>query len=272
MTFSIAARSGSAWGVAVASKFVCVGSIVPEVRLGVGAVATQSFARFAYRAEVLEALAGGTTAQAALDGALAADEGRETRQVGVVSLDGAATYTGGECMDWAGGVARGGADEAYAIQGNILVGPRVVDEMERAFLATAGQPLDRRLLAALLAGDAAGGDARGRQSAALLVRSPGAGYDGCGIVADVRVDDHPDAPGELARVHDIATLVLGGPEDVRPLEGALYEEVGRHLRRLGYEEPDVEASLAAWAGVVNLENRLVPGGVDARVLAELRRS
>ncbi|MHB1010132.1 MAG: DUF1028 domain-containing protein, partial [Propionibacteriaceae bacterium] len=180
MTFSIAARSGPAWGVAVASKFVCVGSIVPEVRLGVGAVATQSFARVAYRAEVLEAMAGGTTAQAALAAAVAADEGRETRQLGVVGADGAATYTGAECMDWAGGVARGGADEAYAIQGNILVGPRVVEEMERAFLATAGQSLDRRLLAALLAGDAAGGDARGRQSAALLVRSPGAGYDGCG--------------------------------------------------------------------------------------------
>ncbi len=271
MTFSIVARSGAAWGVAVASRFVCVGSIVPEVRLGVGAVATQSFARFAYREEILGALAGGTRTQAALGAALAADDGREARQLGVVGPDGAATYTGGECMDWAGGVAKGDVDEAYAIQGNILVGGQVVEEMERAFLATSGQSLDRRLLAALRAGDAAGGDARGRQSAALVVRSPGAGYDACGILADVRVDDHPDAVSELARVHEIATLVLGGPEDVVALEGALYEEVTQHLRRLGYEAPETEIALAAWAGVVNLENRLVPGGVDARVLAELRR-
>jgi uncharacterized Ntn-hydrolase superfamily protein len=271
MTFSIAARSGDAWGVAVASKFICVGSVVPEVRLGRGAVATQSFARFAYRSEILDALADGRTAQTALDAALAADDGRESRQLGVVGVDSAATYTGGECMDWAGGVARGDAGEAYAIQGNILVGPHVVEEMERAFLATAGQSLDRRLLAALVAGDAAGGDARGRQSAALLVRSPGAGYDACGILADVRVDDHPDAVTELARVHDNATLVLGRPEDVRPLEGDLYEEVSGHLRRLGYEGSDVEASLADWAGVVNLENRLVSGGIDSRVLDELRR-
>ena len=270
MTFSIAARSGDAWGVAVASKFVCVGAIVPEVRVGVGAVASQSFCRFAYRAEILDALAAGTRTQAALDTAVAADEGRESRQVGAVGPDGAATYTGGECMDWAGGIAKGDAHEAYAIQGNILTGPDVVTEMERAFLATAGQSLDRRLLAALLAGDAAGGDSRGRQSAALVVHAPGTGYDASGILADVRVDDHPNAPTELARVYDVATLVLGSPEDVQPLQGGLYEEVAGHLRRLGYDSEDAEAALADWAGVVNLENRLVPGGIDSRVLAELR--
>jgi uncharacterized Ntn-hydrolase superfamily protein len=203
---------------------------------------------------------------------VADDEGRESRQLGVVGPDGAATYTGSECMDWAGGIAAGDAHEAYAIQGNILTGPEVVAEMERAFLATAGQSLDKRLLAAMLAGDAAGGDARGRQSAALIVHAPGAGYDASGILADVRVDDHPNAPTELARVHDIATLVLGSPEDVQPLKGDLYEEVAGRLRRLGYEASDPEAALAAWAGVVNLENRLVPGGIDARVLAELRRA
>ncbi len=272
MTFSIAAHSGDAWGVAVASKFVCVGSIVPEVRLGVGAVATQSFARVAYRAEILAALDAGSPVQAALDSAVAADEGGESRQLGAVGADGAATYTGGECMDWAGGIAKGDGAEAYAIQGNILVGPGVVAEMERAFLATAGLPLDRRLLAALLAGDAAGGDSRGRQSAALVVHAPGAGYDASGILADVRVDDHPNAPTELARVHDIATLVLGGPEDVQPYDSALYEEVAGHLRRLGYDAPDTETALAGWAGVVNLENRFVPGGIDARVLVELRRA
>jgi uncharacterized Ntn-hydrolase superfamily protein len=111
-----------------------------------------------------------------------------------------------------------------------------------------------------------------RQSAALVVHAPGAGYDASGILADVRVDDHPDAPRELARVHDVATLVLGGAEDVQPLDGALYDEVAEHLRRLGHGGSDAEAALADWAGVVNLENRLVPGGIDARVLAELRRS
>jgi uncharacterized Ntn-hydrolase superfamily protein len=272
MTFSLAAHSGDAWGVAVASKFVCVGSIVPEVRLGVGAVATQSFARVAYRAELLDALRAGSPVQTALDIAVAADAGRESRQLGAVGADGAATYTGGECMDWAGGIAKGDASEAYAIQGNILVGPEVVAEMERAYLATAGLSLDRRLLAALLAGDAAGGDSRGRQSAALVVLAPGAGYDASGILADVRVDDHPNAPTELARVHDIATLVLGGPEDVQPYDSALYEEVAGHLRRLGYDSTDAEASLADWAGVVNLENRIVRGGVDARVLVELRKA
>jgi uncharacterized Ntn-hydrolase superfamily protein len=272
MTFSIAAHSGDSWGVAVASKFVCVGAIVPEVRVGVGAVATQSFARIAYRAEILGSLASGTGTLAALTSAVAADEGRESRQLGAVGPDGAATYTGGECMDWAGGIAAGDAHEAYAIQGNILTGPEVVAEMERAFLATEGQSLDKRLLAAMLAGDAAGGDARGRQSAALIVHAPGAGYDASGILADVRVDDHPNAPSELARVHDIATLVLGSPEDVRPLEGALYEEVAAQLRLLGYGGSDAEEALADWAGVVNLENRLVPGGIDARVLAELLKA
>lgn len=269
MTFSIAAHAGDAWGVAVASKFVCVGSIVPEVHVGVGAVATQSFARVAYRAEILGALAAGTSVQMALDSAVASDEGRETRQVGAVGATGAATYTGSECMDWAGGIAAGDVHEAYAIQGNILTGPEVVAEMERAFLSTAGQSLDRRLLAALLAGDTAGGDSRGRQSAALLVRQPGAGYDASGILADLRVDDHPDAPTELARLWDVASLVLGGPEETVPLAGELYEEVGAHLRTLGFTGPD---ALAEWAGVVNLENRLVPGAIDTRVLAELRRT
>jgi uncharacterized Ntn-hydrolase superfamily protein len=105
-----------------------------------------------------------------------------------------------------------------------------------------------------------------------VVHAPGAGYDASGILADVRVDDHQNAPTELARVHDIATLVLGSPEDVQPLQGELYEEVAGRLRRLGYDGPDLDAALGAWAGVVNLENRVVPGGIDSRVLAELRKA
>ena len=144
----------------------------------------------------------------------AADSEREHRQLGVVGVDSQATYTGRDCLDWAGG--RSGADDSgrYAIQGNILVGEQVVAEMERAWLEGAGQPLEHRLVAALLAGDAAGGDARGRQSAALVVVAAGEGYDDSGVRADLRVDDHPQAPQELARLLDLSDLYFGTAEDV----------------------------------------------------------
>jgi uncharacterized Ntn-hydrolase superfamily protein len=270
MTFSIAARDGDAWGVAVASKFLAVGSVVPAVRQGVGAVATQSLARVAYLDEVLDALEGGTEVGVALSAAVAADDGRAQRQVGAVGLTGAATFTGGGCFAWAGGVATGDHTTAYAIQGNILTGPDVVEAMEVAWLGTQGQPLDHRLIAAVLAGDGAGGDSRGRQSAAILAVAPGAGYDGCGVLADLRVDDHPDAPRELARLHDLSTLLFGGPEDVRPLEGALRDEVAGLLAAVGRGGPDVVSALDDWMSEVNLETRRSPGGIDARVLTELR--
>lgn len=270
MTFSIAARDGDAWGVAVASKFLAVGSVVPAVRPGVGAVATQSLARVAYLDEVLDALAAGTEVGAALRGAVAADEGRDLRQVGAVGPTGAATFTGDGCFAFAGGVATGDATTAYAIQGNILTGPEVIESMEAAWLASAGQRLDHRLIATLLAGDEAGGDSRGRQSAAILAHAPGTGYDSCGVLADLRVDDHPDAPRELARLHDLSTLLFGGPEDVRPLQGELREQVAGLLAALGRGGPDLDAELEAWMSEVNLENRRSPGGIDARVLAELR--
>ena len=270
MTFSIAARDGDAWGVAVASRFLAVGSIVPGVRQGVGAVATQSLARVAYRDEILDALAAGTEVGAALEAAVTADEGRAHRQVGAVGPTGAATHTGAECLAFAGGVSAGDERTAYAIQGNILTGPEVLEAMESAWLASEGQRLDQRLLATLLAGDEAGGDSRGRQSAAVLARAPAAGYDGCGILADLRVDDHPDAPRELARLHDQAVLLFGEPEDVLPLEGALLAEVAGHLHAIGHGAPDVESALEAWMSEVNLENRRSPGGIDRRVRAELR--
>ncbi|MFL6080907.1 MAG: DUF1028 domain-containing protein [Ornithinibacter sp.] len=272
MTFSIAARDGDAWGVAVASKFLAVGSVVPAVRPGVGAVATQSLARVAYLDEVLDALEAGSRVDAALSDAVAGDGGRDQRQVGAVGPTGAATFTGDGCLSWAGGVAAGDARTAYAIQGNILTGPEVVEAMEAAWLGTAGQPFDARLVATLLAGDEAGGDSRGRQSAAILARAPGAGYDGCGVLADLRVDDHPDAPRELARLHDLSTLLFGGPEDVEPLQGALRDEVATLLTAAGrgIHGGDVEAALEAWMSEVNLETRRSPGGIDARVLTELR--
>ena len=270
MTFSIVARDGDAWGVAVASRFLAVGALVPRVRPGVGAVATQAHARVAYLDEVLDALASGAPVTAALDAAVAGDEGRALRQVGAVGSTGAATFTGEGCVPWAGGVAAGDDRTAYAIQGNILAGPQVVEDMERAWLAGADRRLDHRLVAVLLAGDAAGGDSRGRQSAAVVAHAPGAGYDACGTLADLRVDDHPDAPRELARIHALSTLYFGEPEGVEPLEGALREEVAGHLAALGHHDVDPAVALESWMSGANLENRHSPGGIDVRVLGELR--
>ena len=277
MTFSIVATDGTAAGVAVASKFLAVGSVVPEARLGsdgdrsfvIGAAATQASAKWSYKIDAVALLEQGRDAAYAVQQVTAADTEREHRQLGVVGADSQATYTGRDCLDWAGG--RSGADDSgrYAIQGNILVGEQVVAEMERAWLERAGQPLERRLVAALLAGDAAGGNARGRQSAALLVVAAGEGYDDSGVRADLRVDDHPQAPQELARLLDLSDLYFGTAEDVRPLTGELGEEVSGRLAELGYSGPTAEA-LAMWAGVENYEMRLTPDGIDAKVLRALR--
>ena len=270
MTFSIAARDGDAWGVAVASKFLAVGSVVPAVRQGVGAVATQSLARVAYLDEVIDALAAGAEVGTALSAAVAADEGRAQRQVGAVGPSGAATFTGR-------GVLRVGRRRGRGRRAHGLRDPGQHPDRARGGRGDGGgvarhrgQPLDHRLIAAVLAGDAAGGDSRGRQSAAILALAPGAGYDRCGVLADLRVDDHPDAPRELARLHDLSTLLFGGPEDVEPLEGSLRTEVARLLDAVGRSGPDVESALDAWMSEVNLETRRSPGGIDARVLTELR--
>ncbi len=270
MTFSIVARQGEAYGVAVASKFLAVGAVVPAARPGVGAVATQSFARVAYLEELLGRLAAGEAADAALAAATALDDGRETRQVGVVGVGSAATFTGSGCNAWAGGVARDDGDTAYAIQGNILTGPDVVASMERAWHASSGRPLAQRLLAALVAGDDAGGDSRGRQSAAMYAVEPGAGYDASGVLADLRVDDHADPVGELGRLLSEWEMYFGRPEDVQPLEGELAEEVRSRLATEGYAADDLGVALADWAGNANYEARLTPEGIDRRVLEALR--
>jgi uncharacterized Ntn-hydrolase superfamily protein len=278
MTFSIVARQGEAYGVAVASKFLAVGAVVPAARIGVGAVATQSYARVAYLQELLERLAAGEPAPAALEAATALDDGRQTRQVGLVGTGSAATFTGSECNPWAGGVARDDGDTAYAIQGNILTGPEVVEAMERAWHDSAGRGLARRLIAALTAGDAAGGDSRGRQSAAMYAVEPGAGYDGCGVLVDLRVDDHADPVPELGRLLDDWEMYFGKPEDVQPLKGDLATEVAERLARAGHPvaeygrdgASDLATALADWAGEANYEARLSPDGIDARVLAALR--
>lgn len=269
MTFSIVGQVGDAFGVAVASKFPFVGAVVPEVRLGVGAVATQAMARVAYRSVALEALTGGASADEAVTACTTPDGDRAHRQLGVVGVDSQATFTGDSCMDWAGGVSGRDSTGGYAIQGNILTGPDVVSEMEAAWLASAGRSLSDRLIAALLAGDAAGGDSRGRQGAALYAVQPGAGYDHCGVLADLRVDDHADAPQELARLLRMNDLIFGAPEDVRPLEGALADEVAVRLSLLGYSG-ETSSALTAWAGEANYEMRMTPDGIDAKVLDALR--
>jgi uncharacterized Ntn-hydrolase superfamily protein len=272
VTFSIVARVGDAYGVAVASKFPFVGSVVPAARLGVGAVATQAMARVAYRDVALEALAAGADAEQAVRACTEPDGDRDHRQLGVVGPTTQATWTGSSCLPWAGGVTGRGDDGGYAIQGNILVGPQVVEAMERAWLDSAGEPLTDRLVAALLAGDAAGGDARGRQGAALYAVAPGAGYDGYGVLADVRVDDHPEAPTELARLVGLNDLLFGSPDDIRPLEGDLAGEVSERLATLGFEAASPAEALAAWAAEENYETRLSPDGIDAKVLDALRRA
>lgn len=271
MTFSVAGQVGDAFGVAVASRFIAVGSVVPAARVGVGAVATQAMAKVSYKDDVLELLASGMGAEDAVATVSAADEGAAHRQLGVVAAHTQATRTGEECLTWAGGVSGRDQTGGYAIQGNILTGPEVVERMRETWLARADLPLARRLVETLLAGDAAGGDARGRQGAALYAVAPGAGYDGSGVLADLRVDDHPDAPRELARLLDEHELVFGAPEDVVPLEGALASEVAERLARLGHRQEDAASALAAWAGERNLEMRLTDAGIDARVLEVLRR-
>ncbi|QIK76863.1 DUF1028 domain-containing protein [Nocardioides piscis] len=271
MTFSIVARSddGESWGVAVASKFLAVGSAVPAAVAGVGAIATQADANVSYKFLALAHLDDGATAPVALDRLIEDDDGRAHRQVGIVDLDGnAATYTGEECFDWAGGRSGPG----YAIQGNILTGPEVVEAMEAAWLASAGESLARRLTGALAAGDQAGGDSRGRQSAALLVVKDGAGYGGLDdVAADLRVDDHADPVTELLRLLDLNDLYLTAstPEEQVPVTEELQAELEGFAQAKGLEH------FREWVGSENYEMRVAPGlrpaWIDQRILDIIRK-
>ncbi|GAA2594625.1 DUF1028 domain-containing protein [Winogradskya consettensis] len=274
MTFSIVARSadGSALGVALASKFLGAGAAVPAALADVGAVATQSYANLAYRPQALALLSTGMTATHAVAALIAGDDGPvDQRQVGVVGPDGpGATFTGNNCHDWAGGAAGDG----YAIQGNMLTGPEVVAAMRDTWLAESGRRrLAYRLLAALKAGDEAGGDRRGRQSAAVLVVAKGMGYGGTSdVVVDLRVDDHPQPVTELARLLDMHTMYFERPDpaSLLVLEGSLGAEVRGRLVAAGHHATDLDEALTTWAGIENLEERIVPGHIDPLVLAHLR--
>ncbi len=267
MTFSIVARSadGQSWGVAVASKFLAVGSAVPAAVAGIGAIATQADANVAYKGLALSHMDEGATASVALQRLLEEDEGREHRQVGIVDVDGnAVSHTGHDCFDWAGGIT----DHDVAIQGNILVGPHVVEAMKTSWDSTHQEPdLGRRLLAALQAGDAAGGDSRGRQSAALLVVREDAGYGGGDDVAvDLRVDDHEMPCVELERLLDLNDLYLTASTDDEKVDVTpdLQAELDERARKLGH--PD----FIAWVGTENFEMRVGKGWVDTKVLQILR--
>lgn len=265
MTFSIVASDGAgSWGVAVASKFLAVGAAVPTVRAELGAIATQAMANLRFGPDGMTLLEQGLSAQAVADALMQADPDREHRQLGVVDAHGgSATATGASCMDWAGGRSGPG----YAIQGNILVSEDVVIQMERAWLDNADEPFAVRLLAALQAGDDAGGDRRGRQSASLLVGRREAGYGGgSDIAVDLRVDDHLDPVRELARLFQIHELLFGQPTDTVALEGQAAERLRQALDALGYTDADLEAALFTCAGIENLEERLVPGRLDPVVL------
>jgi uncharacterized Ntn-hydrolase superfamily protein len=264
VTFSIVAADleKGDWGVAVASKFPAVGAVVPYARAGIGAVATQSWANTTYGPDGLALMDSGVTAQEALDRLVNADEHMADRQAGFVDSHGRpATFTGETCMDWAGGVT----GEGFAAQGNILAGAAVVDQMAGAFTVSEGDLCDR-LLAALVAGDQAGGDRRGRQSAALLVVREGGGYEGGNDrYVDLRVDDHPDAVTEMVRlfaVWDDTMLVRNDPLLEATTE--LVSDLQRRLSALGkfHDEPSgvldapTREALEDFAGTSNLEGRL----------------
>jgi len=266
MTFSIVARSddGESWGVAVASKFLAVGATVSAARAGVGAVATQALPNLAFKPAGLAAMQAGRSAQETLAALVADDERRAERQAGLVDRDGgAASYSGDECLDWAGGTTAHGV----AVQGNILAGPGVVDAMLQAWRSGSAEPdLARRLVGALAAGDRAGGDRRGRQSAALLVAEEGAGYGADDVAVDLRVDDHPDPVPELARLLGIHELLHRAPpkQDRLPWTPVLRAEAERLAVAHG------AADLGAWVGTENYEMRVTEEYVDRRVLDLLR--
>jgi uncharacterized Ntn-hydrolase superfamily protein len=277
-TYSIAACDLDArqWGVAVQSKFLAAGSIVPWAEAEVGAIATQAYANPRYGPEGLALLREGRSAEEVVRHLAAADDGRDHRQVGIVDARGvSATFTGGSCFDWAGG--RNG--DCYAAQGNILVSGETVDALADTFEtlqhSVAKSGLASVLIDCLAAAQAAGGDRRGQQSAGVLVVEKDGGYAGLwDVVVDLRIDDHPAPVEELRRLFGLHDLLFGKTprEEWVDVDDALRAELSERLARAGYEGA-LDDALFRWAGNENLEER-VDGAerVDPVVLAELRRN
>ena len=271
-TYSIAACDLEAgqWGVAVQSKFLAVGSLVPWAEPHVGAVATQSYANPRYGPDGLALLREGRSAEEVVARLTATDEGRELRQVGVVdAVGGSASFTGDECFDWAGG--RTGP--CHAAQGNILVSQATVDALAETFEGSSELPLGERLIACLAAAQRAGGDRRGQQSAAVLVVEREGGYAGLSdVLIDLRVDDHQTPIEELRRLYRLHQAIFGqtAKEAWLDVDPALETELRERLSALGYDGTLAE-TLPRWAGTENLEER-VEGveRVDPVVLEALR--
>ncbi len=281
-TFSIVAFDprDQAWGIAVASKFPAVGAVVPWAIAGAGAVATQSYANTTYGPRGLELMASGKSAQQALDALVKDDPERESRQAGLIDARGnAATFTGEECLPWAGGTT----GEHFAAQGNILTGPETIDAMVEAFLGTEGD-LPARLLASLLAGDRAGGDRRGKQSASLFVVKPEGGYAGFNDRwMDYRIDDHDDPVprlGELVELHRL--FFEKSPEDEElTIHGEVAERLQELMQRLGYFDAPISGeydtptrkALGEFIGSENFEDRtnFEAGRIDQPVFEYLMR-
>ncbi|WP_144798906.1 DUF1028 domain-containing protein [Halorubrum depositum] len=285
-TFSIAARDPEtdAVGVAVQSKFVSVGAVVPFVSADAGAIATQSFANVAYGPDGLDLLREGHDAEEVVDRLTAPDDEAPSRQVGAVGLEGEpAAFTGADCHDYAGDLQ----GDDYTVQGNILENAETLTAMAEAFEETAGG-LPERLIASLHAGNEAGGDRRGEQSAALYVAKPEGGYDGRNDRwIDVRVDDHDSPIDELERVfklYDVTLLEREAPDETRDLTGEAAAAVAEVLADLGFldesDAGDVDATgsgaaeadafgephreaLETFRGMNNFENHPVPVLEDA---------
>jgi len=273
-TYSIVACDLAAgqWGVAVQSKFLAVGSVVPWAEPQVGAIATQSYANPRYGPDGLALLREGRTAEEVVEALTSADEGRAERQLGVVDGAGrAATYTGAACHDWAGG--RTG--DCYAAQGNILVSAATVDALAATFESNAHLELGQRLIECLAAAQAAGGDRRGQQSTSLLVVEKDAGYAKLSdTVIDLRVDDHERPIAELRRLFSLHQELFGATpeEDWVDVDDTLRDELRDRLAALGHNG-ELEQAFGDWAGAANLEER-VDGveRIDPIVLEALRNA
>jgi uncharacterized Ntn-hydrolase superfamily protein len=264
-TFSIVAcdRATETWGIAVQSRFISVGSVVPWAEAGTGAIATQASANVRYGPEGLTLLREGLDAAEVVRRLSEADRGRDDRQFGVVDRTGrAAAFTGKKCMEWAGHEVGDG----FTCQGNILFGPAVVRAMARAYESTPGDLIDR-VLGALTAGQREGGDRRGLQSAALLVVRKGGGYGGGNDRwVDLRVDDHPSPIEELKRVfkvYDLTMLAREDPASAVPIEGDVALGLQHDLAILGYYpgrftgtwDATSRTSFARFIGEHNFENK-----------------
>ena len=278
MTFSIVGFDPETkeLGVAVASKFLGVGAVVPFAKAGVGAIATQSWANLNYGAHGLEMLENGFNPHEVLEELVRNDTNSATRQVGIVDAQGrSVTFTGDDCYDWAGG----SAGVNFAAQGNILVDQQTLETMESTFLQSTG-PLAERLLASLLAGDTAGGDSRGRQSAALLIVKENGSYGGYNDrYIDLRVDDHVDPVQELARLLKLHKLYFERtlPEDIVTIEGPLAQELQEllyengHLQRELSEHDDLLDAVQSYHLIENFDERVQPRGmIDEKVVEYMR--